>query len=278
MLEITELSKGFGKKEVLHNISCSLENGVYGLLGPNGAGKTTLLRCILGLYPCDSGSVYLNKRDIFRDKKRMNIGYLPQRSSVFPGLTVEEHLQYFANMKRMQKKQMQVRIDEVLKKVHLTEEKHVKGCKLSGGMVRRLGIAQALLNNPELVIFDEPTTGLDPEERIHFKDIVRNLGKSSIVIMSTHIVEDVEAVCSQIIVIKEGNFCAQGTQEEICQFAKGKVYEISREELSEGDYVEREKEIEGKEMLRILTSKSSDMYNEQKPTVEDGYLCILKGI
>lgn len=278
MLEITELSKSFGKKEILHNISCCLENGVYGLLGPNGAGKTTLLRCILGLYPCNSGSICLNERNTFKDRKQMNIGYLPQKSGVFPGLTVEEHLQYFANIKKMEKDRMQVCIDEVLEKVHLTEQKHVKGCKLSGGMVRRLGIAQALLNHPELVIFDEPTTGLDPEERIRFKNIVRNLGKDSIVIMSTHIVEDVEAVCSQIIVIKEGKFSVQGTQEEIRQFARGKVYEITREELSDCDYVEREKEIEEKEVLRILTSRPLDVCNEKEPTVEDGYLCILKEI
>lgn len=278
MLEIMELSKSFGKKEILHNISCNWRNGVYGLLGPNGAGKTTLLRCILGLYPCNNGFVRLNERDTFHDRKHMNIGYLPQKSSVFPGLTVEEHLRYFANIKKMDKNQIQICVDEVLEKVHLTEQKCVKGCKLSGGMVRRLGIAQALLNEPELVIFDEPTTGLDPEERIRFKNIIRNLGKDSVVIMSTHIVEDVEAVCSRIIVMKEGRFSAQGTQEEICQFAKGKVYEIKREELSECDYVEREKETEGKEVLRILTSRPLNVCNEKEPTVEDGYLCILKDI
>ncbi len=278
MLEIEGLSKSFGKKEILHNISCHLENGIYGLLGPNGAGKTTFLRCVLGLYPYNKGTIFLNRKDVTKKKKALHIGYLPQNSGVFPGLTVEEHLKYFASLKEIDKERIDACIDEVLDRVHLTEYKKMKGRKLSGGMVRRLGIAQALLDKPELIIFDEPTTGLDPEERIRFKGIVRQLGKDTIVIMSTHIVEDVEAVCNQIIIMKDGEFTIQGTQEEISRYAAGKVYEISREEKTDEDYVEKEKEVNGKEVLRVLSNRSIDINKSVKPDVEDGYLCVLKGL
>lgn len=278
MLEIEDLSKSFGKKEILHNISCNLGNGVYGLLGPNGAGKTTFLRCVLGLYPYNKGTVFLNGKDTSKKKKACHIGYLPQNSGVFPGLTVEEHLRYFASLKEIDKEKADTCIDEVLEMVHLTEYRKTKGRKLSGGMVRRLGIAQALLDKPELIVFDEPTTGLDPEERIRFKNIVRQLGKELIVIMSTHIVEDVEAVCNQIIIMKDGEFSVQGTQEEISRYATDKVYEIFREELTDEDYVEKEKEVDGKEVLRILSKRAINVDKSTKPDVEDGYLCILKGI
>jgi ABC-2 type transport system ATP-binding protein len=278
MLEIKELSKGFGKKEILHDISCSLECGVYGLLGPNGAGKTTLLRCILGLYPYKKGEIVLNGIATSGNRGKLNIGYLPQKSGVLPGLTVEEHLRYFANLKGMEKSKINDCVEEALEMVNLTEQRKVKGRKLSGGMVRRLGIAQALLEKPELVIFDEPTTGLDPEERVRFKRIVRQLGKETIVIMSTHIVEDVEAVCNQIIVMNEGKFLATGTQEEVSHCAAGKVYEITRDDLQAEDYVEKEKEIDGVEILRVLSTRKIDDSRKQTPNVEDGYLCFLKGI
>ena len=229
MLEIKELSKSFGKKKVLHNISCSLNTGIYGLLGPNGAGKTTLLRCVLGLYPFEKGEIRLNGKKITDIQRQVNIGYLPQKSGVFPGLTVEEHLRYFANLKKLEKTKTDAFINEALEMVHLTEQRKMKGRKLSGGMVRRLGIAQAVLGMPELVIFDEPTTGLDPEERMRFKNIVRQLGKETTVIMSTHIVEDVEVVCDQILIMKDGTFSMQGTQEEVIRCAEGLVYELPRE-------------------------------------------------
>lgn len=278
MLEIKELSKSFGKKKVLHNISCSLDTGIYGLLGPNGAGKTTLLRCVLGLYPFEKGEIRLDGRKITDIQRQINIGYLPQKSGVFPGLTVEEYLRYFSNLKKLDKTKTDAFIDEALEMVHLTEQRKMKGRKLSGGMVRRLGIAQAVLGMPELVIFDEPTTGLDPEERMRFKNIVRQMGKGTTVIMSTHIVEDVEAVCSRILIMKDGTFSMQGTQEEVIRCAEGLVYELPREELLNGDYIEKEKEQDGREILRVITGRNIDINRAVKPTIEDGYLCRLKNI
>lgn len=278
MLEIKELSKSFGKKKVLHNISCSLDTGIYGLLGPNGAGKTTLLRCVIGLYPFEKGEIRLDGRKITDIQRQVNIGYLPQKSGVFPGLTVEEYLRYFSNLKKLDKTKTDAFIDEALEMVHLTEQRKMKGRKLSGGMVRRLGIAQAVLGMPELVIFDEPTTGLDPEERMRFKNIVRQMGKGTTVIMSTHIVEDVEAVCSRILIMKDGTFSMQGTQEEVIRCAEGLVYELPREELLNGDYIEKEKEQDGREILRVITGRNIDINRAVKPTIEDGYLCRLKNI
>lgn len=278
MLEIKELSKSFGKKKVLHNISCSLDTGIYGLLGPNGAGKTTLLRCVLGLYPFEKGEIWLDGRKITDIQRQVDIGYLPQKSGVFPGLTVEEYLRYFSNLKKLDKTKTDAFVNEALEMVHLTEQRKMKGHKLSGGMVRRLGIAQAVLGMPELVIFDEPTTGLDPEERMRFKNIVRQMGKETTVIMSTHIVEDVEAVCSRILIMKDGTFSMQGTQEEVIRCAEGLVYELPREELLNGDYIEKEKEQDGREILRVITARNIDINRAVKPTIEDGYLCRLKNI
>ncbi len=274
MIEIKHLSKNFGKKKAVCDLSYSFDTGVYGLLGQNGAGKTTLIRCILELYPHKGEILFETPSD---NQKRCRIGYLPQKNNVFPGLTVEEHLQYFANLKHMSKDNIPEEIDRVLELVNLSNCKKKKGSKLSGGMIRRLGIAQALLNKPYLVIFDEPTTGLDPEERMRFKNIIRRIGKESVVIMSTHIVEDVEAVCDQILVMKDGIFLATGTQEDIRNLAEGKVYELPRELQQDLYYVEKELLVDGVEIIRILTNQTMDT-ETVKPTIEDGYLCALKGI
>lgn len=273
MLEIRHLYKQFRKKEVLTDVSCSLNNGVYGLLGPNGAGKTTLLRCMLDLYPYKKGEIVLDGDKL----ANQSVGYLPQKSGTFPGLTVKEQLYYFANLKNMKKDQIKSEVEYVLNLVNLSEYENVKGRKLSGGMVRRLGIAQALLNHPRVILFDEPTTGLDPEERMRFKGIIRKIQKDSIVIMSTHIVEDVEAVCDKIIIMKNGQLAAEGTQPQICQLAVGKVFEVSQSELEPEDYIEKEKSINDTTVFRVLSKSKSDR-QQQLPTVEDGYMCVLKGI
>lgn len=277
MLKIEQLSKQFGRKQVLKDITYEFTEGVYGLLGPNGAGKTTLIRCILDLYRYRQGSVTLDTGK-GEGKKEAVIGYVPQKTGVFPGLTVEEQLMYFANIKNMPQKDWEAEITRVLELVHLSEVRKTRGRKLSGGMIRRVGIAQALLNHPALVILDEPTTGLDPEERMRFKNIVRELGKDTIVIMSTHIVEDVEAVCDRILILKEGRLAAEGTQEEISRLAEGRVYEVPEAGYRNEDYIEKEREAEGVLLYRILTVRKPEGISPQKPNVEDGYLCVLKNI
>lgn len=277
MLKIEQLSKQFGKKPVLQEISYKFTEGVYGLLGPNGAGKTTLIRCILDLYRYRQGRVIL-ETGTEAEKKEAVIGYVPQKTGVFPGLTVEEQLMYFANIKKMPRTEWEDEITRVLELVHLSEVRRTKGRKLSGGMIRRVGIAQALLNHPVLVILDEPTTGLDPEERMRFKNIIRGLRNDTIVLMSTHIVEDVEAVCDRILILKEGRLAAEGTQEEISRLAEDRVYEVPEALYAAGDYIEKEREVEGETLYRILTARKPEGVSPQKPNVEDGYLCVLKNI
>lgn len=274
MLRIEKLTKNFRKKQVLKDVSCELENGVYGILGPNGAGKTTLFRCVLNMYPYQ-GEIVLGSGDAHANPV---IGYLPQKMGVFPNLTVEEQLQYFANLKEIPKANCEAEINRVLELTNLTDVRTVKGRKLSGGMVRRVGIAQALLNHPTLLIFDEPTTGLDPEERMRFKNMLREVGKESIVLLSTHIVEDVEAVCDRILILKEGCVAAYGTQEEISKMADGMVYELRQEEVMAEDYIEKERAADSEMLVRVLTRRKLDEQSMQKPNVEDGYLCILKDI
>lgn len=276
-ITIKHLSKNFGRKQVLYDLSYTFEKGIYGLLGPNGAGKTTLLRCILNLYHTKSDCILLEQeKNEFPDQSR--IGYLPQKSGVFPSLTVEEQLQYFANVKHIPKVQWDEEITRVLELVHLSEERKVKGKKLSGGMVRRVGIAQALLNHPFLIIFDEPTTGLDPEERLRFKQIIKGLGKESIVLLSTHIVEDVEAVCDEVIILDQGRILASGSQGAISKIAAGKVYEVTEEQKEPEDYVVKVTEEESLTKYRILTTRKIPDVAGVKANVEDGYLCTLKGI
>lgn len=276
MLKVIDLSKKFGKKEVLRSITTTFSKGVYGLLGPNGAGKTTFIRCLLDLYKYQGCHIYYDDESN-EERQEMKVGYLSQKSSVFPGLTVKEHLIYFATMKKIEKNDMEGEVWRVLEMVNLREYADVKGKKLSGGMIRRLGIAQALIGKPDLVIFDEPTTGLDPEERVRFKNIVKHLGKEMIVIMSTHIVEDVEAVCDNILIMKEGQIIAEGSQKEIANIANGKVYERSGDDVPQGGYIVKNFLIDGKEYSRFLCGidiKDSSV----QPTIEDGYLCLLNDV
>ncbi len=268
MLELNHLSKSYGKKEVLHDLSFVFEKGIYGILGPNGAGKTTLFHSILGLVSVKKGMIHM-------DIPTERIGFLPQKTGVFRDLTVLDQMYYFANMKNMDKKQNN-EISEILQQVNLLDMKDVKGKKLSGGMIRRVGLAQAMLNNPELMILDEPTAGLDPEERLRIKQCIRKLNTT--ILVSTHIVEDLEAICDYLIILDHGYIRASGKLNEISNWAVDKVYEVPREYLITEDFILRETEKQGGQYYRILTNRDVDADYRVSPTVEDGYLCILKHI
>lgn len=276
MIQIKNLSKKFRSHTVLNDITINFENKTYGLLGENGAGKTTLIRCITGMYSKYDGSIEIsgakNKNDM--------IGYLPQNFGAFKELTVNDMMLFMANQKGLGYKTASSDIASALELVNLSDKTKTKIGKLSGGMLRRFGIAQALLGDPETIIFDEPTTGLDPEERLRFKNIVEKIKKGKTIILSTHIVEDVDVLCDEIAIMKNGKIIECGDIEYIKSIAKGKVFEIPTSFVNTAD---KEYEIikqfqrNGETCYRIL-SKDFDESFAVSPSIEDGYLCAIKGI
>lgn len=274
MMEIRNLSKKFGKRIALDCVSIELTPGLYGLLGPNGSGKTTLLRHIAKIYPDEGEAIFWDNENI-RTKANFNrlIGYLPQKFGAFPYLTLVEFLEIFAELKEIPRKEWKNEINSVLSQVGLMDRAEDKMKSLSGGMVRRMGIAQALLGNPKIQLFDEPTSGLDPEERLRFKNIFSSHRDGSIRILSTHIVEDVDAVCDRIVIIHHGQILFTGTQKELVDFARGFVYEINDElSLPEDAFVLKRYNIDGQEKLRVLSELPILSGKMVEPTIEDGYM------
>lgn len=280
MVKIKHLNKNFGTKKVLKDIDCELSEGVYGLLGPNGSGKTTLMRCLTNLYPINSGEITINGISSKRGSK-VRIGYLPQFFGLYKELTVKDSMRLFCNLKKVKRAQEKEMIERCLEVVNMNQYQKSTGRKLSGGMIRRVGIAQALINDPELILFDEPTTGLDPEERMHFKNVISGLGKEKTVIISTHIVEDIEASCDRVIIMKEGQICCIMDCSELIRIAEGKVYACRKEreqEISGEHYIEKQYEENGEIYYRILAKESCSVLTPITPNLEDGYMCIIKEI
>lgn len=213
MIEVNQVTKKFRSKTVLDHVTLCCHRGIYGILGPNGAGKTTLMRCMMGLYPVNAGTIDVPPAS--------GIGYLPQKFGLFREMTVYDMLYYFATLKKIPKKNRDQAICDVLVQVRMEGTIRERISTLSGGMQRRIGIAQAILGNPAVVFFDEPTVGLDPEERNRFKSVVRELGRTSTVLFSTHIVQDLEAVCDSIIVMNGGKVLYSGSMEGIYYAAGG---------------------------------------------------------
>lgn len=282
MITIENLTKTFGKKKALDNLSVTLEPGVIGLLGPNGSGKTTLLRTLTGLYKTKSGKILLDGADVTNtDALPAVTGYLPQKFGMFRELTVYDMMDYFAVLKKIPKAEKRAEIERVVEFVNLTDRIKDRVGSLSGGMVRRLGIAQAVLGSPKVMLFDEPTAGLDPEERMRFKNLVRQLPRDSIVLISTHIVEDVEAVCDHVMVMRQGTVLANKTGEELAAMAEGKTYKVSGEKegtLPPEAFVRARTEVPGEGTVLTVLSAVPVEGDLIPPTIEDGYLCILKDI
>lgn len=279
MIELSNVRKSFGKNEILKGIDCELDYGIYGLLGPNGTGKTTLMRCMTNLYTDWSGEIKLCDKSIKRTNKS-KIGYLPQLFGMFKELSVYDAMNYMCNLKGIKRRERKTEIMRCLKAVYLDKEYKKSAGKLSGGMLRRLGIAQALLGNPDVILFDEPTAGLDPEERMHFKSIMATLGEKETVIISTHIVEDIEACCDKVIVMKNGTIRMIGTCEEIKNIAQGKVYACKRDNqaMLKGNYVIEKQYEENHEIYYRVLAKESTSLEALEPTLEDGYMCLMKEI
>lgn len=223
-LELESITKFYGKYPALQNVSATLTEGVYGLLGPNGAGKTTLINILIGILPASGGVIHLDGENTVQMGGRYfdQIGYMPQYPQFYANFTVQEFLDYMCQVKGVANAKES--IDAALVFVNLEENRSKRIGALSGGMRQRLGIAQAILNDPKLLVLDEPTAGLDPGERIRFRNLISRLAKGRIILLATHIVSDVEYIAMQNAVMKEGRLLAKGSTEELVKLVAGKVW------------------------------------------------------
>lgn len=228
-LNIDRVSKQYQNHIAVDRISAKLQKGVYGLLGENGAGKTTLMRMICGILKPTSGSISFDGMDVNDEAYRASLGYLPQDFGYYPEFTGQDFLLYMAALKGLAKPQAKKRAAELLQLVSLENVAKKKTKAYSGGMKQRLGIAQALLGQPKLLVLDEPTAGLDPKERVRFRDLIKDLGKESIVLLSTHIVSDIEHIADTVLIMKGGQLIWQGPWND----EKGRLEEFYLQHIDE---------------------------------------------
>ena len=277
---IDRLTKQYGHKLAVDRVDLELHRGVYGLLGANGAGKTTLMRMLCGILTPTSGEIRWGGREIgsLGEEYRSLLGYLPQDFGYYPEFTAEKFLLYLAALKGLGKVQAGQKMLELLDLVGLSEERKHKIRTFSGGMKQRLGIAQALLNDPEILILDEPTAGLDPKERVRFRNLISACARDRIVLLSTHIVSDVEYIAGEILIMKEGRLIHRGAPDAITHEIDGKVWECRvdparAEELCSRYNVGNLKNVGHKTILRII--KDEKPMEEAVPaeaSLEDLYL------
>ena len=237
-LQLQDLRKQYGAKYAVNNVSANLVPGVYGLLGANGAGKTTLMRMICGVLKPTSGSISFNGKTIEQLGERYytHLGYMPQDLGFYPDFTAREFMMYMAAVKGLDKKQAKNRTEDLFHMVNLSDVADKKIKTYSGGMKQRLGIAQAELNRPSILILDEPTAGLDPKERVRFRNLISDFAKEKIVILSTHIVSDVSYIADTILMMKQGRFLLQEPMSTVTDSIKGKVWELLVDERAAAEY------------------------------------------
>lgn len=280
MLEVRDVNKNYGKKQVLHDINLRFEKGVYGLLGPNGAGKTTLIHIITGLISPSGGQVLYQGENIRKHKNHYHddLGFMPQYTSYYPDFTGLEFLNYMCTIKGIPKKEHKEKISEVLRIVNMSEHQNEKIGHYSGGMKQRIGIAQAIINNPGILILDEPTAGLDPLERIRFRNLISELSKDRVVILATHIVPDVESIASKVLLLHKGKLIQSGSPENLINNLKGKVAVITKDCDCRAE-IEREFHIsnvvvnDNKYQYRIIGDKIlPEDATVVTPTLEDVFL------
>lgn len=240
-IEIKNVTKRYGKQYALKGFSVTLEDGVYGLLGPNGAGKTTLINIILGILPADTGAIFLDGTNVNAMKRSYFdlVGYLPQYPEFYKHYTCREFLDYMCVIKNINKKIAKERIDELLQMVNLKDAESKRIGAFSGGMRQRLGIAQAILNDPKILILDEPTAGLDPKERIRFRNIISKLSKNRIVILATHIVTDVEFIAKEVMIMNKGQLLQKGTLQQLTEPIMSKVWKMEVDEETSNHLLEK---------------------------------------
>ena len=282
-LKISRVTKQFSTKIAVDKVSLEMKPGVYGLLGANGAGKTTLLRMICGVLSPDSGEISLDRFSVKEEEYRNCLGYLPQEFGYYPNFTAWDFMMYMAALKGIPRNRAKVRIEKLLEAVNLKGSEKKKIAVFSGGMKQRLGIAQALLNNPKLLVLDEPTAGLDPKERVKFRNMISRLGQDRIVILSTHIVSDIEYIADEILLMKEGSILQKGSLPEILEPIQGKVWECKVNPARETQILEQYAVVNMREdaegaFLRVVgeQSPSADAVSVDA-ALEDLYLYYFKG-
>lgn len=226
-LKLTHVTKQYGTKTAVDHINTTLREGINGLLGANGAGKTSLMRLVCLIQKRSGGEITLDGREIqeMGEEYRSLLGYLPQNFGYYPEFTAQKFLLYMSALKGLNKHAAKRRIEELLDVTGLTDDRNRKIKTFSGGMKRRLGIAQAMLNNPKILILDEPTAGLDPKERVHFRNLISSFSKDKIVLLSTHIVSDIEYIADEILVMKQGKLIRCGKPQTLLKDLEGKVWE-----------------------------------------------------
>ncbi len=261
-IELRNISKKYKRKNALNNFSALLRPGVYGLLGANGAGKTTLINIMVGILQSSQGEIFADGVNIQKLGKTYlkEIGYLPQYPQFYPDFSVKDFLAYMCALKDIPVKEGRKRMKQLLEAVNLSDAEELKIGALSGGMRQRVGIVQALLGEPQLLILDEPTAGLDPQERIRFRNLISQFSENRIVLLATHIVPDVEAIANEVLILKEGMLIKQNTPERLMRDLYGKVWELTlsaEQKLTDFDHfqISNIQRIGDKLHIRLLAEK-----------------------
>lgn len=281
-LRIENISKKYRRKTVLDNISMKME-GIYGLLGPNGAGKTTLMKILATIIEPTEGKINFNH--LYWNQKhkvRKKIGYLPQRFSAYAQVRVYECLNHLAMLKGLkEKKHRHEQIIDILDKVNLSQQAQDKVKTLSGGMLRRLGIGQALLGDPPILIIDEPTAGLDIDERAKFRQVLQQISDHRLIVISTHLTEDISAFVQKVGILKEGTLMYEGFMDDFIHVAEGKVWEMPMNDQDLRQMNEHQilsiQEQDNQQMVRFISQQLVEQAQQVQPTIEDTYLFILRG-
>lgn len=281
---IRSLSRSYGRVQALTNINLTIETGMFGLLGPNGAGKSTLMRILSTLLPPSEGTARIGTLDIRKDQHQVRelLGYLPQDFGLYKKLTAQEFLDLVGCLKGCRDRKARTeQVEQVLHQVNLWDKRHSKMGTFSGGMKRRAGIAQALMGNPKLLIVDEPTAGLDPEERVRFRNLLTELSGQLVVILSTHIVSDIESSCNQLAVLQKGRLLFTGNQQGLISQAQGAVWQVetSEQEMNHlkkmSTIVSTRRTPEGLSLRLLSTEKPIADAVSLEPTLEDGYMAMI---
>ena len=280
-LEFDKVSKEFSSFRAVDCVNYTMKKGVYGLLGVNGAGKTTLMRMLCTIIRPTEGKIRWNGKDIFElgETYRGILGYLPQEFGYYPDMSIYDYLMYIASIKGIRQSVAKQRIDQLLRQVALSKYKKRRMRTLSGGMIRRVGIAQAMLNNPKILVLDEPTAGLDPKERIRIRNLISEVAKDKIVIIATHVVTDVEFIAKEIVMLSNGKIIRSGSPSKLLQELDGKVWNIflsdnEIDEVNTGYKVSNISRDADGVIARIIADSYDGRWQKEavRPNLEDLYL------